>query len=181
MKDTRITFGYFCTAVLAVLITWILHEFAHWITSESLGYETVMTLNATSPVKGQNISEWHRFLISAAGPLVTIFQAVAVFIFLRNSWSKHLYLFLFVAFYMRLLAGGMNIISPNDEGRISEYLGLGLYTLPLFVSTLLLYLMYSTSKRYRLDRKFQMFTLFTIMILSSVIILVDQFFSIPLL
>lgn len=181
MADTRITFGYVFTAILAALSTWILHEFAHWITSESLGYNTIMTLNGTSPMKGQDISEWHRFLISAAGPVVTIFQAVIVFIFLKNTWSKHLYLFLFIAFYMRFLASGMNVISPNDEGRMSMYLGIGLYTLPLIVSAFLFYLVYSTSKKYRLDRKFQTFTLFLVMVLSSLIVLLDQFFSIRLL
>lgn len=181
MVDTRITFGYIFTAILAVFITWILHEFAHWITSESLGYDTLMTLNATAPVKGQHISEWHRFLISAAGPAITVFQALVVFIFLKNTWSKQLYLFLFVAFYMRVLASGMNMISPNDEGRISMYLGIGLYTLPLIVSAFLFYLVYRTAKRYRLDRTFQAFTFFTTMVLSSIIVLLDQFFTIRLL
>lgn len=181
MTDTRVTFGYVFTAILAVLVTWGLHEFAHWATSESLGYDTIMTLNATSPIKGQDISEWHRFLISAAGPVITIFQAVVVFIFLKNTWSKHLYLFLFIAFYMRFLAGVMNIISPNDEGRISVYLGIGLYTLPFLVSTFLFYLVYKTSKRYRLDRKFKLLTLLLVLVFTSILILLDQFLKVQLL
>ena len=181
MTDTRVTFGYVFTALLAVLTTWVLHEFAHWVSSESLGYDTIMTLNATSPVKGQSVSEWHRFLISASGPLITVFQAIIVFIFLQKTWSKHLYLFLFIAFYMRSLAGIMNIISPNDEGRISEYLGIGLYTIPFLVSAFLFYLVYLTSKRYRLDRKFQLATIFATLIFTSALILIDQFMGVRIL
>ncbi len=38
-----------------------------------------------------------------------------------------------MAFFMRLLAAGMNFFTPNDEARVSQLLGLGMWTLPLAV------------------------------------------------
>lgn len=181
MIDKHISYKYMLTALLAVLVTWIMHEFAHWAASEFLGYDTIMTLNATYPTKGQGVSEWHYMLISAAGPLMTIFQAIAVFVFLKSTWSKHLYLFLFTAFYMRFLAGIMNIIKPNDEGRISTYLEIGLYTLPALVSAVLFYLLYHISKKYHLGSSFQLKTLLIIIVLTSVLILTNQFIGVRIL
>lgn len=181
MIDKRISISYIFTALLAVLTTWLLHEFAHWSTSEFLGYDTVMTLNSTYPIRGQQVSEWHQMLISAAGPIITMFQAFVVFLFLRTQWSKHLYLFLFIPFYMRLLAGIMNAISPNDEGRIGMYFGIGMYTLPLLVSASLFYLVYQTTKRYKPGKKFNGLTLLAVMIFTSLLIMADQFLRVHIL
>ena len=57
MTDQKITWKYLLACISAVLFTWIIHEFAHWITSESLGYESVLTLNTVSPVSGQKYTE----------------------------------------------------------------------------------------------------------------------------
>jgi hypothetical protein len=181
MTDIRITFRYFFTAFLAVLITWLFHEFAHWLTSESLGYDTIMRLNATLPEKGQKVSEWHHIITSAAGPLATILQAIILFILLKNNWNKYLYIFLFTAVFMRSLASIMNVIQPNDEGRISVFLGVGLYTLPLLVSGFLYYLCYNISKKYRLTLKFNALTLVIVLLFSSILILADQLIGIRIL
>ncbi len=115
MVDQKITLRYLLCGVVAVLFTWILHEFAHWSTSEFLGYETIMRLNGTSPLDGQNPTAWHKIIISAAGPIITVLEGLLFFVILRSgSWNKYLYVFLFTAFYMRLLAGLMNLLNLNE-------------------------------------------------------------------
>ncbi|MFY0630785.1 MAG: hypothetical protein JXR05_10420 [Flavobacteriaceae bacterium] len=178
MKDTSITIKYFFSAIAAVLVTWFIHEFAHWATSEALGYETIMRLNSATPVKGQNVSKAHHIITSAAGPLITILQAIILFFFLKKSWNKFLYLFLFIPFYMRLLAGLFNVFNPNDEGRISEYYGLGLYTLPIVVSLSLFILVFKISKQYQLPKKFHLITYLIATFLITILILSDQYFKI---
>ena len=34
-------------------LTWILHEFTHWLTSESFGYDSIMSLNSVSKANGR--------------------------------------------------------------------------------------------------------------------------------
>ena len=182
MTDRRITFRYIVASIFIVTFTWILHEFAHWLTSELLGYDTTMSLNGTSPKEGENPTEWHRIYISASGPLVTLFQGFIVFLILKLSgWNKYLYLFLFTAFYMRFLAGVMNFVNPNDEGRISAYLEFGTFTIPIVVTGVLFSMIYLISRKYRLNWKFQVWTTFIVMVTSSILILSDQFLGIRIL
>ena len=182
MTDQKITSKYLLACVGAVIFTWIIHEFTHWVTAESLGYESILTLNKVRPVSGLKWTELHNIYVSATGPLITIIQAVIVFIILANkSWNKTLYPFLFTPLYMRLLAGGMNFIKPNDEGRISEYFGLGAFTLSIIVSIILFLLVYKISNNYKLNWKFNTWTTLIIMFASSILILSDQILHIRIL
>ena len=182
MTDQKITLKYVLVGIVAVIFTWFIHEFAHWLTSEFLGYETIMRINGTSSVNGENPTDWHKNYISASGPIVTFLQGLIVFIILNSrNWNKYFYLFLFTAFYMRLLAGLMNFVNQNDEGRISTFLKIGTFTLPVIVSGLLFFMVCRISKKYDLNRKFQFWTTLIIMIVSSILILSDQFLKIRIL
>ena len=182
MSGKSITFKYTTTLIIVVIATWLIHEFAHWVTSELLGYDAVMTLNSSALVRGQNPTEWHKIYISAAGPIVTLLQGLLAYIFLRKgNWNAMLYAVLFTAFYMRFAAGLMNFISLNDEGRISVFFKLGIFTLPAIMSLLLFMMVYSTSKRYRPGWKFQLVTTLIVMFVSSALILSNQFFRIQVL
>ena len=79
MNDKKITLRYILAILIAVIFTWIIHEFAHWLTSELLRYETIMRLNGTLPVNGENLTDWHKTIISTSGPIVTILQALIFF------------------------------------------------------------------------------------------------------
>ncbi len=182
MTDQKINLKYILVATGAVIFTWILHEFIHWITSESLGYKSIMRLNSVSALDGQKRTEWHKVYISASGPVITILQALIVYLILKNKgWNKLVYPLLFTPLYMRLLAGGMNFINPNDEGRISEFFGIGLFTLSIIVSGLLFFLVYKISREFGLNWKFNIWTTIIIMIVSSFLILSDQFLGIRIL
>lgn len=183
MNDQRITLKYISTGIFAVIFTWIIHEFAHWLSSEFLGYETVMRINGTSYSSTDEIpTDLHKNIISASGPIVTILQGFIIFFILKlGNWNKYFYPFLFTAFYMRVLAGLMNFINPNDEGRISSFLEIGTFTLPIIVSGLLFFMVYKISKKYGLNWKFQLWTTAIVMVASSILILSDQFFGIRIL
>jgi len=85
MTGQRITFKYITAITGAVIFTWILHEFSHWFTSESLGYETIMHLNSVSAADGQQRTDLHKMYISASGPIITILQAIFAFIVLKTK------------------------------------------------------------------------------------------------
>lgn len=182
MDSQKITAKYVFISFVVVFLTWLSHEFAHWLTAELMGYESIMRLNSVSQVKGVETEGWHKISITAAGPIWTMIQALIFYILLnRQGWNKYFYLFLFTAFYMRLAAGIMNLVSLNDEGRISEFLGIGAFTLPIIVSGLLFFMVYKISRKYSLKAKFQAWTFLIIMIASSALILIDQFLRIRLL
>lgn len=182
MNEQRINGKYIIAGLMAVIFTWIIHEFTHWFTSELFGYETIMRLNGTSTIESENPTELHGAIISISAPIITILQGLIFFIILKSKgWNKFLYLFLFTAFYMRLLAGLMNFIKLNDEGRVSQYLGIGTFTLSIIVSGLLFFMVYKISKTYSLNWKFQLGTYLIIMFFSSLLILSDQFFGIRIL
>lgn len=182
MNNQKVTLKYILIGLIAVILTWIIHEFAHWLTSELLGYKNTMRLNGTSFIKGQNPTEIHKAIISISGPIITILQGLIAFVFLKlRGWNKYLYPFLFTAFYMRFLAGLMNLIMPNDEGRVGQFLGIGTLTLSIIISGFLFFLVYKISRKHKLNWKFQLWTTLIIMSASSLLIFFDQLFKFRIL
>lgn len=177
-KDNTIRFTYILITAFAVLFTWMLHEFAHWAAGTYLGYDMAMTLNKTYPVSGAYDTDAHYQLISAAGPLVTLLEAIVIFFTMRSFSTKWLYPFLFTCFYMRLLAAGISLGNPNDEARISQSLGIGTFTLPIVMNAILFFLLYKISGLYGFSKKFNFLTLCLVLLFSSVLILLDQFFGV---
>ena len=165
---------YVFTTMIAVSFTWTLHEFTHWITGELLGNNMIMTLNTCYPKSGHYIENWHSMVISAAGPTVTLIQAITFYYLLKIKPDKSLFPFLLTCLYMRFLAGVMNFINPNDEGRISIDLGLGKFTLSILIVGILFYLTYDISKTRGFNTKLISTTTLLIMLFSSLIILADQ-------
>lgn len=172
---------YVALCMGAVIFSWLVHEGAHWAAGQLLGYDMVMTLNKGYPKNGMYNHPAHYQLISAAGPAITLMQAAFIFLYMRQRAALLLYPFLFTCFYMRFLATGLRISNPNDEARISSWLGLGTFTLPLIVVAFLLFMLYRISRQYRFNGKLQLHTALPVVLTSSAIILVDQFFFLRIL
>jgi hypothetical protein len=180
-KESHISLKYVLATLAAVALTWLIHEFAHWFTGESLGNEMAMTLNTCNPVSGSYKEDWHKLIISAAGPIVTFAQALVIYILLQKNYSYLLLPSLLTCFYMRLVAGGISVINPNDEARISETLGLGTFTLPILISSILFYLAYQIVRKRKFTTKQITVAVLLIMLFSSIIILTDQALHIRIL
>ena len=164
---------YVLIILVAVFFSFAAHEASHWLAGEMIGYDMTMTMNTAYPLGVDDFEqEWHGMVISAAGPLFTIFQAVAIYTLMRRRKRISLYPFLVVPFVMRLIAMAVGFRNPNDEARISDYLGLSIWTLPALVCLFLFYLVYKTSQRYELDLKFQAITFVCTLLFSSIVILV---------
>ncbi|HVG41660.1 MAG TPA: hypothetical protein VM888_08615 [Chitinophagaceae bacterium] len=180
-KTNKFTATYILVLFVAAILTWLLHEWAHWLTGTLLGNKMVMTLNTSYPISKFYEEKGDKYLVDMAGPLITLMQAIIVFILMKYRNIKWLYPFLFVCFYIRLLAACLSFLNPNDEARVSKGLGLGTFTLPLLMVSILFFLIYSTSQRYHFSKKFNLVNLAFIILFTSVIILSDQFFHITLL
>lgn len=178
---TQINLKYIFITLLTVAGTWLIHEFAHWSMGELLGYNMKMTLNTAGLIDGSYEQVWEKLLVSAAGPIVTIAQALICWILIMKRPNQYLFPLVFTPFYFRTLASAMNLINLNDEGRVSEAMGIGTFTLPIIVSLFLFVLLYSASKKMYLKTSFIAWTTLLVMIFSSVIILSDQIIQIRLI
>lgn len=182
MKTVLTGLRYAGVVLFAVCFSWGIHELAHWLTATALGYDVVMTLNTVYLKSGEYQQDWHWILVSGVGPLVTIIQALTVYRWLnRKGWNANLYPFLLLTLYTRLLAGFMNLFNLNDEGRISHFLGIGDFTLSIFVSALLGLLIFKVSKQHKPGWRYQVFTLILIKLFSSILILGDRAWGVVLL
>lgn len=176
----RISIKYVSVTFIAVVFTWILHEMAHWLTGTLMGYNMLMSLNKVFPASGYNAKiDYH--LVSAAGPLITLLEAIIVFILIRRRKRIVLYPFLFACFYTRLLATFMSFHRLNDEARISSALGVGSFTLPLIVTGILFIMLYITNRRYQFPGAFNAINFGLTVLFSSMIILTDQFLKVRLI
>ena len=117
---------------LAGFATFALHEAAHFMAGLALGYDMSARLNGVSSLTPASAT--HKAIIDAAGPLITIAQAVVTFILVRRFKLSVAFAFLYFAAFMRLLATGVSAFNLNDEARLSVYFGLGAWTVPIVVS-----------------------------------------------
>lgn len=165
----------------AVVFSFISHEYAHWLTGEILGYDMVMTLNKCYP----KASKWdtlnHFMTVSAVGPIITLITSILIFLIIRFKGNKYWFALLFACFYLELLSGVMNYRNPNDLGRISEYLNIGLYTLSVIFVSIHGWLLYTTIIQNQYSRTFVLQTLLWILIFSSIWIISNQKFKIVLI
>ncbi len=175
MTYFKLTFKYIAISFIAVFLTFFFHELCHWLAGELLGYKMTMTLNSVSLAEGHYLKSWHETIVSAAGPVFTILQATTFYIIMKQNKNLLFYPFLFTPLYMRVLAGAMNFINLNDEGRISKTLGLGAFTLSIFVCLLLLVFVFRISRQNKYSTKFQITNFLLTMLFSSILILSDQF------
>ena len=164
--------------ILATFLTFFFHEMFHWVAYEIMGYDAGFTLN-TSSLKNPKIelSKTQRIITSGSGPLFTILQAIVFYFILRKRNNLMLYPFLFLPFVMRFGAGIANVFEPNDEGRISLYLGLNLYAISIIIVSFLWYLVYKTSKRAKYGIKTNIFTFIMALLLILLISYADQKFN----
>ncbi len=177
MKILNQNLQYVLAAALAVFLTSLFHELAHWVTGELLGNRMGMNLNAAYPVNGGYLQPWHAHIVTAAGPLFTVLQGFLVYLLMRKYKNKILYLFLLSPLIMRVLAMFMNFLNPNDEGRISLALGLGLFTVPIVVCSILFFLTWKTSRQNGYSVRLNTVSTVLIIFFLSVVILSTQYLT----
>lgn len=166
--------AYYGWFFIAVVITYILHEGAHWLAGLAMGLDMKIGLNAIHVVGGA--LPWQHNAVSIAGPIVTIVQAIAAYMLVMRNASHRAFAMLYVAAFMRLIATAVSVFNPNDEARVSAYLGMGKWTLPLLVSVGLMALFVKASGRLGLTWKDQFFCYLVFSIAVSLIVGLDHVF-----
>lgn len=132
MQGMRTGAGFYGLVFIAGFITFALHEGGHWLAAILLGHEAYFGLNSAG-ARGA-VSAVDHAIISAAGPAVTVVQALVALALVQARGSAVGWIFLFWAAFMRLMATVISLFNPNDEARISEWLGWGPWILPVIVT-----------------------------------------------
>lgn len=120
----------------------------------SLGYEMFVSINKAGLVDGgAYASGLHEQMVSFAGPFITLMQACLALWLIYLRRVKWAFPVLFSALMMRVMAGVVSLSNPNDEARISEWLGIGMWTLPILVVVVLLAMTVLGSRKLKLGWK----------------------------
>lgn len=164
---------FFLWLVLVFLITNLLHEAGHWLMGAALGMDLKFGLNGVRYLSAT--APWQRALADAAGPLVTIVQAIVAYMVVRRSASLKAFAFLYAAAFMRMVAGLVSVMHPNDEARLSMYFGLGKWTLPVLVAVALIALAIQGSRRLKMTWKDHLLCYLVASLAVSAIVALDRF------
>ncbi len=146
-NEARTRASFYGVLVLATLMTTVVHEAAHWAMGSALGHEMAMSFNEARVASGAGASVRDVMLITAAGPAITLLQAVIAYALIRSRGLRLAYPFLFAAWFMRFAAGVVSLAHPNDEARLSIELIGGMWWLPAVVVLGLLALLWSAARR----------------------------------
>ncbi|QYF86998.1 hypothetical protein [Brevundimonas sp. PAMC22021] len=148
----RFTARYAVLLATVLLATFVVHEAAHWAMGTLLGHQMSYGLNGSVPSAATPPQD--HALISTAGPAVTVLQALIALAFVRAKRSVNAYAVLYAAAFMRVVAQGLSFILPNDEARVSAWLGIGFWTLPILLALALVACTIWASRRLRLSWRF---------------------------
>ena len=150
MQRNRVDARFYITLVIAVVLTFAVHEAAHWTAGLALGHDMVISLNGVVAAPGTAVPARDAFVITAAGPAMTVLQALIAFALIRSRGALLAYPFLFTAWFMRFAAAFVSLFHPNDEARMSLHLGWGQWLLPIVTVLALLLLTWIGARRLRL-------------------------------
>jgi hypothetical protein len=147
----RTGWGFYGLVFIAGFVTFAVHEGGHWLAALLLGHEAYFGLNSAG-ARG-TVGTVDHMIISAAGPAVTVVQALVALWLVQARASAAAWVFLFQAAFMRFMATVISLFNPNDEARISEWLGWGMWTLPVLVTVALFGLLAVGSLRLKVGWK----------------------------
>jgi hypothetical protein len=170
-RPRNATFYYWL--FIAGFFTFIQHEAAHWVAGTALGYDMQARLNAVSATSA--VLPLHKVIIDAAGPFITIVQALVAFAVVMRYRTNTAFVFLYMAAFMRVLATAISAFHPNDEARLSIYWGMGTWTLPIVASLGLLLLVWRASRHLRLTWKEQLLCYLVASASVSLVVGADRF------
>lgn len=130
-------------------ISYLFHEFGHWIIGEILGNDMAYSLNWVWPKSGQYVCAGHGLYVSIGGPAFSILQAMIALIVIEKFRTVYAYPFLFFPFFSRFFSLVFGGFSKQDEAHISSSLGIWPYTIAILVIAILIFLVWRGSHKFK--------------------------------
>ena len=153
LKESKVNLKVALLFIPVAFLTYLFHEFGHWITGEMLGNDMVLSLNNATARSGYYIDQTHDLYISMGGPIFTILQAILFLVLIEITKSIYAYPFVFFAAFSRFFSIVFGGFSQQDEARISAILDIGTYTIAIVVLLVLFLIVWRTSYSLKLDLK----------------------------
>jgi hypothetical protein len=157
IKNDLIESSINCKVILLFIpiafLTYLFHEFGHWIVGEMLGNDMILSLNSASPQNGYFIDKTHELYSSMGGPVFTILQAIIFLTIIEKTKSIYAYPFVFFAAFSRFFSIVFGGFSLQDEAKISSILNIGTYTVAVIVLLILLMIVLRSSYLLKLNMK----------------------------
>lgn len=175
MRRMKTGWGFFGLVFAAGFVTFAVHEGGHWLAATLLGHEAFYGLNSAGARGAVGVTD--QMIISAAGPAVTVVQALVALWLVQARASAAAWVFLFWAAFMRLMASVMSLFHANDEARISDWLGWGLWTLPVLVTVALFGLLAIGTVRLKMGWKTLALTWLVASVAVSAVVGLDRLIS----
>lgn len=134
-------------------LTFLFHEFGHWIVGEVLGNDMVLSLNNSTSCSGSYIGKTHNLYISMGGPAFTILQAVVFLVLIEITKSIYAYPFVFFAAFSRFFSIVFGGFSLQDEAKITSILDIGTYSVAVSVIFVLFIIVWRSDYLLKLNLK----------------------------
>lgn len=166
--------SFYLTMFVISIVTMLMHELVHWLTGTALGYEMFFTLTKSGVVEGGWRSDLDYAIVSIAGPIFTFSMGLIGAWLAISRKMRFGYELIFIAFMQRFLAMVMSAIAiPNDEARVSLFLGLDWWVVPLVFVIPLLVLTIWSSRVLRFGVVVNFFCYLTASIVFTVMVYAD--------
>ncbi len=139
LKECKINLKLALAFIPIAFLTYLFHEFGHWLFGELCSNRMTLSLNNAAPTSGHFTDGSAALWSAIGGPLFTILQALIFWLILSFTKSVYAYAFMFFAVFSRFFSivfGGLHL---QDEARIASMLDLNKY-LPAALVLFLLFL-----------------------------------------
>lgn len=171
LTESRINWKVALIMIPVAFLTYLFHEFGHWIVGELLGNKMLYSLNNVTPLSGSYIHNSDSLLVRMGGPAFTILQAIIFLIVIEKTKSIYVYPVVFFAGFVRffsIIFGGFN---KQDEAYISATLNIGAYTFAAIVLLILFIIVWRSSAILKLNLKAVGY--FTVLSVISILIVIS--------
>ena len=151
--ESRINLKVALLFIPVAFLTYLFHEFGHWIVGEILGNDMILSLNSAAPRNGSFIGKTHELYSSMGGPVFTILQAIIFLTIIEKTKSIYAFPFVFFAAFSRFFSIVFGGFSLQDEAKISSILNIGTYTVAVIVLLILFLIVRRSSYVLKLNMK----------------------------
>lgn len=168
--DKKTMIRLFLLFIPVAYVSYLFHEFGHWVVGEVLGNDMVYSLNYVWPNNGYYIGASHDLYVSIGGPAFTILLSMLFLMIIEKYRIPYAYPFVFFQMFTRFFSLAFGGFSIQDEAKISAILELGTYTVAIIVFLLLLLMVLRASYKLKIGLKINSY-FFTMSTLCQLIVI----------
>ncbi len=164
ITESKLSLKFMLLFIPVAFVTYLFHEFGHWIVGEVLGNNMAYSLNNAAPQSGYYISASHEVYVSSGGPAFTILLSLLFLLIIEKYKINYAYPVVFFQLFCRFFSLVFGGFAQQDEARISAILGFGTYTIAIIVLLILFLIVLRASNilKINLQKNSYIFTVSTI-------------------